>query len=100
MTLRGTYTYMGYIYIYVCAYIVAITARWLCMSLLICIVLRLCSSAPCAGTMQLYVLFTVLQFCCMGRSGGRVVARACCVTSGCVTSEPTGKLSVVVVTTH
>jgi hypothetical protein len=52
MTLRGTYTYMVYICIYMCAYIVAVTAQWLCMSLAICIVFSSCSYAPCAGTMQ------------------------------------------------
>jgi len=66
-------------------YIVAVTARWLCMHLnVVIIVLSSCLPAPCAGTMLCTYYSQSSRFCSMGRPGRQSVASACCKVGGVV----------------
>ena len=66
-------------------YIVAVTARWLCMNLnVVIIVLSSCLPAPCAGTMLCTYYSQSFRFCSMGRPGRQSVASACCKVGGVV----------------
>ncbi len=80
------YVYIYVIYVYIYMYC------WCYCSVAVHVPACSIDCAECVITRAMwwydvgYVLYTVLQCCCMGMSGRQAVARACCVNSGCVTS--------------